>query len=183
MKKFICLALVALICLVAVGCGSDVEIPDGMKLASGDDEIYYFFVPSSWEVKRGYDMPYAYYSATEPSNVNVTIYYPDETSVSTDGAEDPRAPYIYAYWEKFSKEAAELKEYTLVETKTSKLGGVFAKEYIYTEKTGGTVYRHRAAVTYYGELIVSLTYTATEENFDTHLGDVNSIFAEFKFKQ
>lgn len=184
MKKFICFVLIAMICLVAVGCGNDIEIPDGMKLASGDEELYYFFVPSSWEVKRGYDMPYAYYSAGDPSNVNVTVYYPEDLKVetTTESATDPRKPYIDAYWTIFTEETKNLNEFTLVETKDAKLGGVYAEEFIYTEKTGGTVYRHRAAITYHGGLIFSLTYTSTEANFDIHQGDVNSIFKEFKLK-
>jgi len=84
--------LLTVLCLTfAVSCtekASDIEVPNGMKLASGESDIYCLFVPNSWTVKRGYDSSAAYYSATDTSNVVVTTYIlPSDITVGT-AAED-----------------------------------------------------------------------------------------------
>lgn len=205
MKRVICVILLVVICAFAVSCGdsSKVEIPNGMKAAYEESDLFYFFIPSEWTYDRGHDMPYAYFSATDTSNVMIMLYMLDDAEITTvpDGTtaasdteaadtttsetpENPRAAYIDKYWSDFTKEAnTTLQAFELLEQTETTLNDYYAHSYVYTQKTGGVTYKHRAVVTYYGDMIVCFTYTATEENYDKHAADVDNMLAEFKFKK
>ena len=190
MKKIVCILLLLVICAMTVSCSaSEVEVPDGMKLASGSGELYYLFVPNAWTVKEGSPAS-AFVSASDMSNVSVVAYVL-KNEVKTEGGDDaaaqnPRAPYIDAFWEEFCADASTtLVEFDVSEEviDTQTLGGYYAKQFVYTHKTGRVEYKHRMAVTYYGEMVVYLLYSSTVENYDSHGADVDSIIKEFKFKQ
>ncbi len=207
MKRIVSILLLMIICVMAVSCSeAEVKIPDGMKLASGEGALYYFFVPNAWTVKDG-NPPTAFISATDMSNVSVIAYVleapnadettvadttsaettaADTTSVDTTVEENPRAPFINAFWNEFCADAkTTLNEFTVVGDiiDTQQLGGFYAKQYVYTHKTGGVEYKHRMAVTYYGEMIIYVIYSSTAENYDSHAADVDKIIKEFQFKQ
>lgn len=208
MKKIICALLFLVICFTAISCsgGSKVEVPDGMKEAYSEDDIFYLFIPSSWTYERGFGMPYAYFSATDTSNVSVMLYMPDDYAETTTSPEsttaaentttatevttvvpetqNPKAPFINAYWDNFTSEAnATLTSYNLESFKETTLNNHFAHDYVYTHKTGGIDYKHRAVVTYYGGMIVCFTYSSTAENYDKHIADVDDMLAHFTFKK
>ena len=207
MKKIICAILLLVICIGTVSCGqgSDVEVPDGMKEAYSEEDIFYLFIPSSWTYERGFGMPYAYYSASDMSNISVMLYMLDENeegmsvttaengeSVTTQTVEttvptetqNPKAPYINAYWENFVEESnTTLPSFNLESFKETTLNNHFAHDYVYTHKTGGISYKHRAVVTYYGEMIVCFTYSSTAENYDKHIAEVDDMLAHFAFKK
>ncbi len=192
MKKFVCVMLLLAMCLLVVSCGgTEVKVPDGMKVASGENELYYLFVPNAWSIRES-SPPVAFISATDMSNVTVVAYVLEtevETGASAEtNAEDvnPRAPYIDAFWNEFCDDANK----TLIAFQqvgetidTQQLGEQYAKQYVYTHTTGGIEYKHRMAVTYYGEMIIYLLYSSTAENYDSHAADVDQIIKEFKFKQ
>ncbi len=195
MKKVVCVLLLLAISVMAVSCGgAEVEVPDGMKIASGENELYYLFVPNSWSIRES-SPPVAFISATDMSNVTVVSYVLEtdvETSAETtsegDAAEivNPRAPYIDAFWNEFYADAnTTLRAFDTVgePIDTQQLGGLYAKQYVYTHKTGDVEYKHRMAVTYYGEMIIYLLYSSTAENYDAHAADVDQIIKEFMFKQ
>ena len=185
MKRFFSIILLAVICLAAVSCSksSDVDVPDGMKLASNDDDLFYFFVPNDWTFDRGYGNPYAYASGNDNSNVNVMFHLLNEEPVS-DGT---REPYIDAYWKDFETDLESgFLAYSLSESEsnsTQTLDSVYAKQFVYTLKTKDKAeYKCRSVVAYRGEMIFCLTYTAEVQNYDKHKADVDKIIAEFKFK-
>ncbi len=188
MKKIVCILLLLVICAMTVSCASsEVEVPDGMKLASGSGELYYLFVPNAWTVKEGSPAS-AFVSASDMSNVSVVAYVLENEvkTENTDEAQNPRAPYIDAFWAEFCDDASTtLVEFDVSEEiiDTQTLGGYYAKQFVYTHKAGGVAYKHRIAVTYYGEMIIYLIYSSTAENYDSHAADVDSIVKEFKFKQ
>ena len=208
MKKIICALLLLVICFTAVSCGkgSKVEVPDGMKEAYSEEDIFYLFIPSSWTYERGFGMPYAYFSASDTSNVSVMLYIPDDyTETTTTSAENttsaeittlaeettltpevqnPKAPFINAYWDNFTSEAnATLQSFDLESFKETTLDNYFAHDYVYTHQTGGVDYKHRAVITYYAGMIVCFTYSSTAENYDKHIADVDDMLAHFTFKK
>lgn len=197
MKRLVCVCLLLAVCIGAVSCGNaKVDVPSGMKLASEESDSFYLFVPTAWSFKRAYDMPYAYYSASDASNITVMQYIiPAEndtdtaTGTATETAaetekQNPRAPYIDKYWEGFLKEAdVSLSAFAVLETTETALNDYYAKQYVYTQKTAGVEYKHRQIVTYDGSMIFCLTYSAKAENYDSHTEDVDKIFTEFKFKK
>jgi len=104
MKRIISVLLLAVICIFAVSCGdkNEVKTPDGMKQISDKDDLFYLFVPNNWTADRGYGNPYAYVSGEDNSNVTVMFYILDKETVEPDSsAENPKEPYIDAYWKEF----------------------------------------------------------------------------------
>ncbi len=191
MKKIVSVLLLLAICVLTVSCGgTEVEVPDGMKLASGENELYYLFVPNAWSIRES-SPPIAFISATDMSNVTVVAYVLEtevETATADESAEvvNPRAPYIDAFWNEFCADAnTTLIAFQQVgdTVDTQQLGEQYAKQYVYTHTTGGVEYKHRMAVTYYGEMIVYVLYSSTAEYYDSHAADVDQIIKEFKFKQ
>ena len=187
MKRILCFILLAVICFMAGSCSKksdDVAIPDGMKLISEEDDLFYFFVPNEWTGDRGYGNPYAFVSGSDNSNVNVMFHLLSEAP-ETDGT---RKPYIEAYWTEFENSVEKgFYSYSLIESecKDTTLGGgdIYAKQYVYTVKNmASEEYKCRAVVTWYGQMICCLTYTSSVENYDSHAADVDKIIAEFKFK-
>ena len=190
MKRIISVLLLAIICVFTVSCGdkSEVKVPDGMKQISNEDDLFYLFVPSNWTSDRGYGNPYAYVSGNDNSNVTVMFYILDnETVDSNASAENPKEPYIDAYWKTFEESLENgFLAYSLSETESNStitLDSLYSKQYVYTVKTKDNAeYKCRSVVTYHGEMIFCFTYTAETKNYDTHKADVDKIISEFKFK-
>ena len=206
MKKIICALLLLAMCFTVTSCkGSDVEVPDGMKEAYSEEDIFYLFIPTSWTYERGFGMPYAYFSASDTSNVSVMLYMPDdvtettavsddttsaetttaaEVTTATPEVQNPKAPYNNAYWTNFTKEANEtLTSFALESFKETTLNNHFAHDYVYTHKIGNVEYKHRAVITYYAGMIVCFQYSSTVENYDKHIADVDDMLAHFAFKK
>lgn len=191
MKKIVCAVLLVFLCLTLVtACddgSSEIEVPDGMKLASEDTDIYCLFVPTSWTVKRGYDSASAYYSASDMSNVVMTTYILSDTdSVGTAAeGENERAPYIDAYWNELKSKAGNtFKGFSVIEEGKDYpiADGYYAKQYVYTVTADGKDYKYRAVVTYYRGAILCFTYTATAENYELHQTEVDQMLSELKLK-
>ena len=70
----------------------------------------------------------------------------------------------------------------LTEPADTVLGGLAAKTYDYRAELDGTVYIFRQTVTVKGYDFFIFTYTSTEEDFDSHLEDVESILTYISFK-
>ncbi len=203
MKKILIALFLIVICLFTVSCGDSdkVDVPDGMKLASSDNDRFYLFVPSSWTVDVAHGGPYAYYSSSDASNISANFYMPDaETADTTDTApqdtmadtmsdttagteSNPREKYIDAYWDTFTDSMNDtVKEFTLTDTVETTLDSVYSKQYIYTFKIDQTVYKCRMVVTYPAQnLVFCLTYTSTPENYDKHAAEIEKVISEFKF--
>ena len=203
MKKIICIFVLLVMCFSIVSCGqSEVEIPDGMKQASEANDLFYLFIPASWTYSRGHNMPYAYVSESDTSNVSVVLYMLNEAEITTadttaaetteatsdaesSKVENPREPYIDQFWTEFTENAVLSygESFNLIEKSEAVLDRLYAKQFIYSESTGGKEYKHLAVVTCYGGMIVCFTYTSTVDNYEAHLNEVNLMIKEFKFKQ
>ena len=149
------------------------DIPEGMKLVTGNDVAYRFFAPESWMIGEADAAALVYASETDRSNVTVMGYVPDEESYSVaDYWEDTEAYY---------KES--LHDYTLVsEPAESKMGGKNATVYEYTYSLGGVTYKCRQTVCVYSYMIVIMTYTALPENYDANLPAVQQMQAALTFR-
>lgn len=165
--------LVALASLAAfAGCKDD-GIPRNMTSAAADSEPFYFYVPKSWVVNTSGGTASAYYSAADRSNVSLTAMVMD-TGLDT----------LDLYMENVDKTlAGALPAYSkLTEPADTVLGGLAAKTYDYRAELDGTVYKFRQTVTVKGYDFFIFTYTSTEEEFDSHLEDVESILTYISFK-
>ncbi len=150
----------------------DTTAPDGMKLVSNEEVAYLFYVPESWAVNRN-EAIFAAYLEGDRSSVSVVPYEPN---VSMGVAE------YFAMCEDMMRSTAGADGYCLLSTSEGTLGGKKATVYDYTYTVGGEIFRYRQVIAVHGNMIYSLTYTSRPEVFESHLGDVDMMIANFAFR-
>ncbi len=152
------------------------DVPDGMKLVSNNDVPFRFFAPDDWVTVPGSAAFQVCASETDRSNVSVIGYVPSGADESYDHA---------AYWAEVEKEyQLVLKDYKLVSvTEEETMGGRKAAVYEYTYTLGGVTYCSRQVVCGYSLMVISMTYTALPENYDTHMEDVKAMQAALTFRK
>ena len=149
------------------------DIPNGMKLVTGNDVAYRFFAPEYWIVGDAEAAALVYASETDRSNVSVIGYSaPDGYSVAD-------------YWkEQEAAYRANLHDFTLVGDPTeSTMGGKKATVYEYTYSLGGVTYKCRQSICVFGYMIVAMTYTALPENYDAHMDEVEMMQENLTFRR
>ena len=148
--------------------------PTGMKSAFGDDVAYCFYVPNSWVIDLDQSI-YAAYVAEDKTSVSVTPYLPDVAVMS-----------VKEYFEmsrSMMVNMAGVEGFELIsDTETADLGGRQATVYEYRLHMGGNTYHYRQYIAAYKSMIYCVTYTATEDAFDLHLEELNSIVDAFQFR-
>ncbi len=151
---------------------TDADAPDGMKLASNDDVAYRFYVPDTWVLDRALPTSSVYASESDRSNVNVTVYMPEATQMTAE-----------QYWEMCEQElSAVLGDYTLLSTTPGTLDSRPSNTYIYTATVGGETYRFAQTVAAYRGMVYTVTYTARDDAFDSHMDEYNAMLAAFDFR-
>lgn len=177
MKKFVMQALsVLLLLVVCVGvasCSGAGNAPDGMTNMAAADAPFELYIPSGWLSQAESGISGARYSNTDTSNVTVTLYLPDD-------------PYIKAeeYWANHLKPSYEkqFSNFALVEDGSDgRLGGRDGKKYVYTMTWGDVNYQQMQVIVNDGNWVYIFTYTATTDNYATHLEEVDRILAEFRY--
>ena len=155
---------------------SGVDIPEGMKLASFDEQPYLFFVPESWTVNNGSVISAAYFSDSDRSNVSLQMYMVSEKEIDKTVEE-----YFTECEARYKK---IFKSYTLLEEECGEIemAGKKARKYVYEIENGGVKYKQLQAIVVKGGVFYTLTYTATPENFDSHLADVEKMIEAFKIR-
>ncbi len=149
---------------------TDKNTPAGMKIASDKNAAYRLYVPTSWtcEAESGRSEARV---ASDGSNVTVTLYEPS-VSMSKDD-----------YFDRCAEDYQKgLRGYTFIDAKDRTVSGKSAKSYTYSAEYGDAKYRIMQTVFSDGKIMYSLTYTALDENFDTHMADVESILNSFRFR-
>ena len=147
------------------------DAPSGMKACFGDDVAYRFYVPADWVIDP--DSPiYAAYVEADRTSVSVVPYMPTVEHLSV-------AEYFTMTREQLEKGAMVVDE---DQTHKEKLGSREATVYEYTLTIDGVVYRYRQYIAAYRSMMYSLTYTATEANFDKHTAELADIVAAFAFR-
>ena len=171
MKKFICLILILATALLLFSCSKDEEIPENMQLVSTDNVAYRFYVPKAWTVNST-EIPSAYFSATEKSNVSVTTTPVEDVGTLAD------------YWTKCDESyKAALTNYQQIgEVENVIVDEKNAIKCVYEFKLDGTDYKVMQAFVGNDGYIYSITYTSPKENYDLRLDEVNNIISVFKFR-
>ena len=174
MKKNIIPALLVAVSVTLASCGSNTDsAPMGYRKISDEGLNYHFYVPDDWTPDVSTGMTSAYFSGRDPSNVSVTAFELDDTSINS----------VEAYWE---LNEADLKlilpDLEYVDESDCKLGGVDGRQYVYTASMSDTEYKFMQVVAIKSNEVYIFTYTATAENYDSHIEDVISMVDYFKFK-
>ena len=156
---------------------SNVKAPEGMKLASTDERAYRLFVPKSWVIDQSTDATAAYVSKTDSSNVNVQMYMTSNTAETID---EHWTKLMERYNSLFSK-CEEIKD-----AEKLKVNGVPAQVHTIEVESGGQKYIIIQAIykKTNSEMIYTVTFTATKENFDNnnYKEDVDKIIKSFEIR-
>ncbi len=174
MKKIIALFLIFVVCLLTASCSAkNVDVPDGMQLASGSDVSYNLFVPGGWIIAEGNGINGAYYSSSDRSNITVSSFYPEAGMES-----------IADYWNACKESYGETyKNFSSVEEETQLILGEKASlKYVFTADIDGVSYKFMQVITVHDNMFLTLVYTAEAEKYDSHLADVEKVISEFEFK-
>lgn len=148
----------------------DVEAPDGMKLVSGKERPYYLFAPKAWVVDNTAQITAIKHS--DGSSVTVNMAMPELEEISAQ-----------KYYESYLENTRSLfTEFTGGETKEQKISGIDGIVWEFSGKSGGVSYSFKQVIFVKGAVVYVLTYTATTENYASHLDDVDSMVAEFRLK-
>lgn len=149
------------------------EAPEGMILVSNKDVAYRFFAPDTW--KANYDQQvFAAYREDDRSSVSVVPYMPQKEGMSV-------AEYFSICKNQMIEIGGE-DSLTMISEEETKLGGRNATAYVYTYAIGGKTYQYKQIVAVYRSMVYSMTYTATPENFEAHLADVDAMIDAFEFR-
>ena len=142
-----------------------------MKIASSDNIEYRLYVPTSWICNSESGKSEAYYPESGKPNITVTSYSPDSPLSATE------------YFEICEKEYKDvLFGYELLSTDERRVAERDAVSYTYRAVYGETSFKLMQTVLVYNEMIYSITYTALDDSFDTHIDDVNAILDAFIFR-
>ena len=174
MKKLISAAAILIAALSIVSCSNstdDSNIPEGMIRASGEAASYILYIPDDWQVDLQTGVTTAHVSSDDPSNISAAAWELEHTDDTID-----------TWWE---VNLAELEnaftDYTEIYSGDTELGGIPAKEYIYTAKLGGAEYKYMQVAAVRSGSVYVITYTALPEVFDSHTDEVSEILDAFRF--
>ncbi len=149
------------------------HVPEGMKLVSSNDVVFRFFAPEAWIAVPGSAASQVYVSEEDRSNVSVISYYPGIDGYS-----------VTDYWTETEKQYRDaFDDYTFVsKDESGKMGGVKANAFTYTYSIGGVSYRSRQVVSARSDMLIIMTYTAVEENFNAHLAEAEAMQNALTFR-
>jgi len=156
----------------------DAPAPQGMQLASNDDVAYRFYVPESWVLDTKLPTSSAYCSEADRSNVTVTVYMPEVDKMTAEeywalcladlNGEDP--------------DEAVIRNMEVLSDTEGTLGGRPSHTYVYRGEVAGKAYRFSQTIAAYRGMVYTLTYTAAEDVFDSHLDELGQMIAAFEFR-
>lgn len=171
MKKIISAVLILCMMLSFAACAKDDGTPDGMKNVAGKNDAYCLYVPQSW-TENNTGVVGAKYSNTDTSNISVTAYGGNDYST------------VEEYWNDFKEKVPGIStEFEVVKENEPKvIGGKNAVQYVFKMTTGDVKYQIQQIFVSYSNIVYVITYTATEEKFESHAEDIQKIIDEFKFK-
>ncbi len=156
----------------------DAEAPAGMKLASNDDVAYRFYVPESWVLNTALPTSSAYVSESDRSNVMVTVYMPEEDTLTAE-----------QYWEMCLAELqgedekeSVIRNLEVLSDTEGELDGRPSHTYVYRGDVNGKTYRFSQTIAAYRGMVYTLTYTAQDTVFESHLDAVTQMIEAFDFR-
>ena len=182
MKKTIAILLIAATVLALASCGGDKTVPDGMQLVNNDKQTYTLFVPETWTV----DVTDGISSAYANDRSNVSLMTMQWSSAQYSSLEE----YCVQYYKDIAatfKHVSDIEEYK----ENQFFGTLPALKFVYTigpDAVEGEKADSASEMKYkfmqifsFGEngQVYIFTYTALEENYESHIKSVNLIIENF----
>ena len=172
--KILC-AVIAVVCLALCACQknpTDVDVPDGMQLASSEIVDYYLFVPADWRLDLSGGMVSAFKSSTDPTSVSVMTW---ETPYADDKPAD--------VWEMYRNEFETVfSEFTVESSASMLLDGAAAEKYVYTGKLGENTFRYTQVITVRHSAAYFITFTEITSAQVDHTEEITAILDTFRWK-
>ncbi len=139
--------------------------PAGYQAASDEKADFHFYVPDKWTVDYSTGAAGAYFSAADPSSVSIMAW------------ELPHADTTLDEWWELNRAEIEkvFDDFTLESEENTTVDGQYAKKFVYTASLGGYRYRYQQVAAIKGTSVYLFTYASTEENYETHLDQVNEM--------
>ena len=195
LKNIIALLLSIIMCLSLAGCGADDSgIPEGMKVLEQASDSYTIYIPQDWVADVSTGFASAYVSNTDPSNISFMAYTVPGDETLADGTavndletfwksyeEDFKKTFSDMEYESFGEDTSAEGESTALNYTNVKLDGLDARKYVFHATVGGEEYTFLMVAAMGGSDVYLLTYTASRDNFEAHLDEVDSVIANFKF--
>ena len=160
--------------LTMVSCSARLDgAPDGMKLISTEDVDYYLYVPQDWVEDISTGVVSAYVSESDRSNINLAAF----------DLEDPNMTPAQ-FWEMYESDiTSTFPDAVFSESTNTVIDGIYAAvQHTYTASVTGADYEFMQTVFVHGGAAYILTYTAQADKFDSHIGDVQNIITNIKFR-
>lgn len=149
----------------------DKKTPEGMKIASPDGIEYVFYVPKTWVTDTSDKLSDAYFPESERSNVTATAFAPDGSMTVEQ--------YFDACEEIYER---DISGYEFISEAARTVDGKEATSFTYKAVYGEAAYRIMQTVVYYNDMFYSITYTALDGVFDSHMDDVEKMLDSFNFR-
>ena len=149
----------------------DDKTPEGMKIASDQNDAHRLYVPKTWVCYSESGRTEAYVDESGKPNVTVTLHLPDESMSIDDYLALCEARYAEA-----------LSGYEPIDTQERQVAGRRALSATYRASYDGMTFRIMQTVLSDGDAMYSVTYTALDDRFDAHLADVEAMLDVFTFR-
>ena len=174
LKQIVVLLLVTLLCVGFAACSKD-GAPKGTINVAVDDAKFYLYVPDNWVSLAGGGISGATTPGREGANVQVVTYLAGQDYGTAANYWDTECAPVYA---------ATFTDFTLDEALCgdTALGGVNARNYVYTATLGGETYRFRQVIALYHNMVYILTFTASPDVYEIYAEDVDAICGNFVFR-
>ncbi len=153
--------------------------PEGMRLISGDEVAYRFYAPLSWQVDPNMGQSAVYYAEDDRSNITVSGHMPAEENLTMGSYKEQTIEEYKALFDTFTLLSDTSAQ---EETKGYTVDGKSAIRIVYEATLGGQAYKVDQTMILHGAMVYLITYTATPENFDLHIADLEAVLEAFVFR-
>lgn len=173
MKKLYSLLILTLCFAWLASCShKDSDVPQGMKIASGEYSDYNLYVPEKWTVETSTGVITAKYS--DSVMVNVTM-----TAASLIDGVSTLDEYWNWFRESFEQNITGFQEEA---NEDMLLDGHAAKKYIYSGAVAGVDVKYLQCICIKDKAVYIFTYTASPEQYDQYTDDIDRMLETFTFK-
>ncbi len=174
LTKLILFLIIASLTAIFCSCENNGEYaaPAGYVMASNEDADYCLYVPEDWTVDFSTAAVGAYVSQSDPSSVSVMAW---ELEYTDSTLED---------WWEINKTDIELvfSDVEVISEDNTAMDEIYAKRYVYSASLGENRYKFLQQAVIRGGEVYVFTYTSLEDNYDTHIEEVEDILGFFIFK-
>ncbi len=165
--------------LVLSSCSSEgSEIPAGTLEATNDAVDFVFYYPDSWQVFTNEGM-----IAIKPAPSSTGIV---NTSISVSAyelASEDSAMGVNEYWDRYNGTLeTTFGEFELTKESELTVDGIPAARKEYKGKLTDSVYKFVQVFCIRNGTVYQITFTASEEDYDSYVSAVDTVTGNFRFK-